>query len=152
MYDGHEGFGYLAEGITRYREKWDVLPVYSQVPERVRNIVMEFVKKCVEDYEFANIWASVQQTAVTSIELTEEECKGVEPYTTLYDEVVRDRRFLNDNIPDSSLVLNGSWSVAIDPNLDNKFEKEVLLELEKRIPMELFPKADGNGHVDEENV
>ncbi len=69
------------------------LYIIKYLPERVRNIVMEFVKKCVEDSEFANIWASVQQTAVTSIELTEEECKGVEPYTTVYDEVVRDRLF-----------------------------------------------------------
>jgi hypothetical protein len=109
---------------------------------------MEFVQKCTEDAEYGKKWASIHHTPVTGIVLTEDECEGVEPYTTVFDEVVRDRQFLHDNIPDTRLLLNGSWSVAINPNLDDRFECEVLPELEQRIPRELFPKADESGVVD----
>jgi hypothetical protein len=89
---------------------------------------------------------------VTGIVLTEDECEGVEPYTTVFNEVVRDRQFLHDNIPDTRVLLNGSWSVAINPNLDDRFEREVLSELERTIPRELFPKVDESGVVDADEV
>ena len=148
--DNHKGYGRLAQGIRRYREKWDVLTEYHQIPERVRNRVMEFVQKCAEaeDAEYGKKWASIQHTPVTGIVLTEDECEGVEPYTTVFDEVVRDRQFLHDNIPDTRLLLNGSWSMAINPNLNDRLECEVLTELERRIPRELFPKVDESGVVD----
>jgi hypothetical protein len=50
MYD-YDKFGHLAAGVRRYRKKWSVLEQYRQVPERVRSMVLDRARKCIEDTE-----------------------------------------------------------------------------------------------------
>ena len=153
MHD-YPAYGNLAARVGFYREKWDVLSSYKQIPKRVRDEIMLHAKKCISDKEYGSDWASVIRTPSTRIELTEEECEGEDPYVPVRDEIVRDRKFLGDNIDSSVLVMNSSWSMALVPNLDSELERRVLDSLESAIPDELFPKAGGNGNggVDEKEV
>ena len=86
------------------------------------------------------------------MELSDIECDGVEPYVESRDQIVRDRQFLGDNMDPNSSAMNSSWSIALRPNLDDKLEREILLQLEERLPRELFPVADEGEHVDVDRV
>lgn len=72
--------------------------------------------------------------------LNDSECDSVEPCMESRDQIVRDRQFLGDNMDPNTSAMNGSWSIALRPNLDDNLEREVVLsELECRIPSELYP-------------
>ena len=90
MHD-YPAYGNLAARVGFYREKWDVLSSYKQIPKRVRDEIMLHAKKCISDKEYGSDWASVIKTPSTRIELTEEECEGEDPYVPVRDEIVRDR-------------------------------------------------------------
>lgn len=143
----NEQYGKLASRVRRYRQAWGLLKSYRQIPRRVKLEIMDHVRKCVLDGEFAKRWANVLRTPVTNIVLTEDECMGEEQYMAP-DEIVRDRVFLDDQISFEPILHNASWSMALSPNLDD-MEREVFARLEKLIPDNLFPKkADEDGNVD----
>jgi hypothetical protein len=141
-------FGHLPANIQRYRNKWSILEEFRQPPERVRSAVMEHITKCIEDDDYGNSWASKLKTPLTTMELSDIECDGVEPYSESRDIIARDRKFLGDNMDPNSSAMNSSWSMALIPNLEDKLERDILLQLEERLPKELFPVADEGGHVD----
>jgi hypothetical protein len=145
-------FGHLAEGVTRYRELWDVLLSYRQPPNWIRSKVMEMVTRCVKDPSYQKKWACINGEESMAPHLSIEECEGVLPYVEENDVIVRDRMFLGDNIDSSVLVLNGTWSMALKPNFGNKDTAELFQLLEKTIPKELYPRADKSGMVNEEDV
>jgi mRNA-degrading endonuclease YafQ of YafQ-DinJ toxin-antitoxin module len=64
------------------------------------------------------------------------------------DEVVRERIFPGVNMSPNISAMNGSWSMALRPNLDDSLEHEIMERLESSIPRELFPVADESGRVD----
>jgi hypothetical protein len=146
MYN-YDHFGHLAEGVMRYRRKWSVLEQYRQIPKRVRDMVMDLARKCLEDSDYSESWASTVNTPLTYMELTDEEISGDEPYMDVRDEVVRERMFPGVNMSPNISAMNGSWSMALRPNLDDSLEHEILERLESIIPREIFPVADESGKV-----
>jgi hypothetical protein len=142
-------YGKLPERVTAYRERWNLLSEYRQIPRRVKNEVMAFAQTCLENPAYGKQWASILDTSVTRITLTDDECRGEETDEVHIDEVVRERQVLGDNISDEVLVMNSSYSMALAPNRDDPTVREILEILESSIPDSLFPVSDSNGMVDE---
>jgi hypothetical protein len=94
----------------------------------------------------------MQVTPLNLMELTDDECDRVEPSMESRDQVVRERKFLGDNMDPNISAMNRSWSMALRPNLDDTLEREILSRLESSITREVFPIADESGYVDVERV
>lgn len=86
------------------------------------------------------------------MELTDDECDRVEPSMESRDHVVREWKFLGDNMDPNISAMNGSWSMALRPNLDDTLEREILSRLESSITREVFPRADESSYIDVERV
>jgi hypothetical protein len=89
------------------------------------------------DETFAKAYATLSDTPLTRMELSEEEAKGEEIKN---DEdlatVMRPRMILGNNIDDDVLVMNSSWSVCIKPSKNH----EILQRLIETLPREIFPR------------
>lgn len=113
---------------------------------------MDHARKCLEDRNYSESWASTLSTPLTYMELTDEECFGDEPYMDARDEVVRERKFPGVNMSPNISAMNGSWSMALRPNLDDRLEREILERVENSIPSEIYPVSDESGNVDVDRV
>jgi hypothetical protein len=146
-------YGDLPKRVAAYRDRWNLLGEYRNIPRRVKNEVMAFSQRCLEDRDYGKQRASIHDTPVTRITLSDKECAGDESTDNVNrDQVVRDRQVLGSNIGDEVLVMNSSYSMALEPNLDNPVERGIMESLESSIPDDIFPVSDSNGMVDEDHL
>lgn len=106
-----------------------------------RLITIYYVRRCLSDNAYAKKWATVADTPITTMKLSEEECAGEEIITDVHgDELIREPMILGENIPHEELVLNSSWSVLVRPTQDY----EILRRLDESLPKQLFPDENDN--------
>jgi hypothetical protein len=137
MVEGHDLYGSMYQKAQEQRLEWDVFSEPRRLPREIRIVIKKHVERCLEDEGFAKAYATLDETPLTKIELTEQELMGEK----FVDEskmarVLRPRLVMNRNL-EPTAEINGSWSVLLEPT----HVHPILKRLNDSLPRELFPEA-----------
>ena len=108
-------YGVLAETIHRYHLRWGLLSTPRKLPKRHNDPINTFILKCETDSIFAGTMATLSQSPLLELCLTEEEVDGEEAeegdvmFRTIHDRIV-----LGNGFSEKESSLNSKFSMTVE--------------------------------------
>ena len=131
-------YGVLAETIHQYHLRWGLLSTPRKLPKRHNDLVNTFILKCETDSIFAGTMATLSQSPLLELCLTEEEVDGeVAEEGDVMFRTIHDRIVLGNSFSEKESFLNSKFSMTVEL-LDGAY---ILRKMNQMIPCELFPSA-----------
>ena len=107
-------YGVLAETICQYHLRWGLLSTPRKLPKRHNDLINTFILKCETDSIFAGTMATLSQSPLLELCLTEEEVDGEEAeegdvmFRTIHDRIV-----LGNSFSEKESSLNSKFSMTV---------------------------------------